>query len=61
MAASPAKENNGQDDERCGGDPVLTTERDQLLRSREYLRLMREDGWRVISDPVLCATLQGKD
>src|SRR5215831_7513206 len=24
-------------------DPVLTAERDQLRRSREYLRLMRED------------------
>ena len=29
--------------ERYGGDPVLTAERDQLRRSREYLRLMRED------------------
>jgi DNA helicase IV len=29
--------------ERSGVDPVLTTERDQLRRSREYLRLMRED------------------
>src|SRR5580700_2030958 len=29
--------------ERSGVDPVLTTERDQLQRSREYLRLMRED------------------
>src|SRR5580700_8951219 len=29
--------------ERTGGDPVLSTERDQLRRSREYLRLMRED------------------
>jgi hypothetical protein len=26
-----------------GDDPVLTAERDQLRRSREYLRLMRED------------------
>jgi hypothetical protein len=24
-------------------------------------RLMQEDDWRVISDPVLCAKLQGKD
>ena len=24
-------------------DPVLTTEREQLRRSRDYLRLMRED------------------
>jgi hypothetical protein len=29
--------------ERPGVDPVLTVERDQLRRSREYLRLMRED------------------
>jgi DNA helicase IV len=29
--------------ERYGGDPVLTAERDQLRRSREYLKLMRED------------------
>jgi DNA helicase IV len=43
VAASPAKENHQQDDERSGGDPVLTSERDQLQRSREYLRLMRED------------------
>ncbi len=28
--------------ERPGADPVLTAERDQLKRSREYLRLMRE-------------------
>jgi DNA helicase IV len=28
--------------ERPGADPVLTEERDQLRRSREYLRLMRE-------------------
>ena len=41
MAASQAKENH--DAERSGGDPVLTEERDQLRRSREFLRLMRED------------------
>ncbi|HTQ91150.1 MAG TPA: DNA/RNA helicase domain-containing protein, partial [Streptosporangiaceae bacterium] len=41
MAASQAQEN--YDAERSGGDPVLTEERDQLRRSREYLRLMRED------------------
>jgi len=29
--------------ERSGGDPVLTEERDQLRRSREFLHLMRED------------------
>jgi DNA helicase IV len=29
--------------ERSGGDAVLTAERDQLRRSREFLRLMRED------------------
>jgi DNA helicase IV len=29
--------------ERTVADPVLTTEREQLRRSREYLRLMRED------------------
>jgi hypothetical protein len=29
--------------ERSGGDPVLTAEREQLRRSRDYLRLMRED------------------
>jgi UvrD-like helicase family protein len=53
VAASPAKENHH--DERSGGDPVLTSERDQLLRSREYLRLMREDvlGLRAMGgDPV---------
>ena len=41
MAASQAKENHYA--ERSGGDPVLTAERDQLRRSREFLRLMRED------------------
>jgi hypothetical protein len=41
VAASPAKENHHA--ERSGGDPVLTDERDQLRRSREFLRLMRED------------------
>ena len=41
MAASPAKENHYA--ERSGGDPVLTAERDQLRRSREFLSLMRED------------------
>ena len=41
MAASQAKENHYA--ERSGGDPVLTEERDQLRRSREFLRLMRED------------------
>jgi DNA helicase IV len=41
VAASPAKENH--DAERSGGDPVLTSERGQLGRSREFLRLMRED------------------
>ena len=29
--------------ERTVADPVLTTEREQLQRSRDYLRLMRED------------------
>src|SRR6516162_9785731 len=32
-----------KDTERSGADPVLTSERDQLRRSREYLALMRED------------------
>jgi AAA domain/UvrD-like helicase C-terminal domain len=32
-----------QSTERAGGDAVLTEERDQLTRSREFLRLMRED------------------
>jgi hypothetical protein len=41
VAASQAKENH--DAERSGGDPVLAEERDQLRRSREFLRLMRED------------------
>ncbi len=41
MAASQAKENHYA--ERSGGNPVLTAERDQLRRSREFLRLMRED------------------
>jgi hypothetical protein len=41
VAASKAQEN--QYAERSGGDPVLTEERDQLRRSREFLRLMRED------------------
>jgi DNA helicase IV len=31
------------DTERTVADPVLTAERDQLRRSRDYLRLMRED------------------
>jgi hypothetical protein len=53
VAASPAKEDHHH--ERSGGDPVLTSERDQLQRSREYLRLMREDvlGLRAMGgDPV---------
>ena len=29
--------------ERTVADPVLTAEREQLRRSRDYLRLMRED------------------
>jgi hypothetical protein len=41
VAASQAQENKHA--ERSGGDPVLTEERDQLRRSREFLRLMRED------------------
>jgi hypothetical protein len=41
VAASQAKENHNA--ERSGGDPILTAERDQLRRSREFLRLMRED------------------
>jgi DNA helicase IV len=41
VAASQAQEN--QNAERSGTDPVLTGERDQLRRSREFLRLMRED------------------
>jgi DNA helicase IV len=41
VAASQAQENHHA--ERSGGDPVLAEERDQLRRSREFLRLMRED------------------
>jgi DNA helicase IV len=41
VAASPAQEH--QNAERSGTDPVLTEERDQLRRSREFLHLMRED------------------
>jgi DNA helicase IV len=41
VAASQAHENKYA--ERSGGDPVLTDERDQLRRSREFLHLMRED------------------
>jgi len=41
VAASQAQENHHA--ERSGGDPVLTEERDQLRRSREFLHLMRED------------------
>jgi hypothetical protein len=40
VAASRAQENHA---ERSGGDPVLTEERDELRRSREFLHLMRED------------------
>jgi DNA helicase IV len=46
VAAPDAEESDAQQNlstERTGGDPVLSTERDQLRRSREYLRLMRED------------------
>jgi DNA helicase IV len=38
---SRAQEN--QNAERSGADPVLTEERDELRRSREFLHLMRED------------------
>jgi hypothetical protein len=41
VAASRAQENHHA--ERSGGDPVLTAERDELRRSREFLHLMRED------------------
>jgi DNA helicase IV len=41
VAASKSKEN--QDAERAVADPVLTAEREQLRRSREFLALMRED------------------
>jgi AAA domain/UvrD-like helicase C-terminal domain len=41
VAASRAQENHHA--ERSGGDPVLTEERDELRRSREFLHLMRED------------------
>jgi DNA helicase IV len=47
-----------------GGDPVLTSERDQLQRSREFLWLMREDvlslramGGDPVSEEYLKATL----
>ena len=33
----------------------------RLEAEAEVERLMREDGWRVMSDPVVCAMLQGKD
>jgi UvrD-like helicase C-terminal domain/AAA domain len=41
VAAGQAKE--GNESERSGDDNVLDAERDQLIRSRDYLRLMRED------------------
>jgi DNA helicase IV len=41
VAASNSTEN--QDAERAVADPVLTAEREQLRRSREFLALMRED------------------
>jgi hypothetical protein len=41
VAAGQAKEEN--ESERSGNDYILDAERDQLIRSREYLRLMRED------------------
>ena len=41
MAASQAKQDHKA--ERSGGDPILTEERAQLRRSRDFLRLMRED------------------
>jgi AAA domain/UvrD-like helicase C-terminal domain len=41
VAASRAHENHHA--ERSGGDAVLTEERDELRRSREFLHLMRED------------------
>jgi hypothetical protein len=41
VAASRTQENHHA--ERSGGDPVLTEERDELRRSREFLHLMRED------------------
>jgi DNA helicase IV len=40
VVASQAEDH---DAERTGADAVLTAERDQLRRSREFLRLMRED------------------
>jgi hypothetical protein len=44
VAASQAEEKSqNHSAERPGGDAVLTAERDQLRRSREYLKLMRED------------------
>jgi DNA helicase IV len=44
VAASRAEENQEHHSaERSGADAVLTAERDQLRRSREFLRLMRED------------------
>lgn len=33
----------------------------RLEADAEVERLMREDGWRVITDPSLCMKLQGKD
>jgi len=33
----------------------------RLEAESEVERLMRDDGWRVITDPALCAKLQGKD
>ena len=41
MAAGHVPAEN--DPERAGPDLVLAAERDQLIRSREFLRLMRED------------------
>ena len=38
-----AEHSQSDDSERAVGDFVLASEREQLRRSREYLRLMRED------------------
>ncbi len=44
MAASPAtRKQDKHETERAGGDAILTAEREQLRRSREFLRLMRDD------------------
>jgi DNA helicase IV len=41
--AASSSQSEDEPTERSGLDPILTAERDQLRRSREYLHMMRED------------------